>query len=110
MNAGTLLKQERKNKGLSLQEVEEVTKIRVKYLVAIENNSIENLMELAYALCFIRSYARFLNIKQDALAELLPKKTFTEDALVIKESTADSRSWWIRLINKVYGNPQIITR
>ncbi|GBF34734.1 hypothetical protein DCCM_3854 [Desulfocucumis palustris] len=105
INAGTLLKQEREKKGLTFQDVEKITKIRVKYLMAMENNSLEELMEVVYAIHFIRSYARFLEIKKDALAELLPEKTWAQDAPAMEEPAVVSRPWWVRLVNKLYGQP-----
>ena len=54
---------------LSLQEVEEATKIRGRYLLAIENDEWDQLPGDTYARAFIRTYGRYLDLDGDRLAE-----------------------------------------
>jgi cytoskeletal protein RodZ len=66
---GNKLREGRSRRGLSLEEVESETKIRVRYLQAIENEDWDQLPEDTYARAFIRTYARFLGLDGDRLAE-----------------------------------------
>ncbi|MHB1125529.1 MAG: helix-turn-helix domain-containing protein [Bacillota bacterium] len=59
---GESLRKAREEKGLSLRQVEEATKIRTCYLDALENEDFQRLPGLFYAQGFIRSYARFLGL------------------------------------------------
>ena len=66
---GIKLREARARKKLSLQEVEEATKIRSRYLGAIENDEWDQLPGDTYARAFIRTYGRFLGLDGDRLAE-----------------------------------------
>lgn len=67
MNIGEQLRAERENKGLSLLDVEEKTKIRVKYLQALEEENFEEIPGEAYRIGFLRNYARFLDLDPEPL-------------------------------------------
>jgi len=64
---GNTLKQKRKERNLSLKEVENATSIRMNYLQAIEDEDFTRLISPVYAQGFIRQYAIFLNIDGDAI-------------------------------------------
>lgn len=66
---GKKLYEARTRKKLSLQQVEEATKIRGRYLQAIENDEWEQLPGDIYARAFIRTYGRYLGLDGDRLAE-----------------------------------------
>jgi len=66
---GKKLHEARTRKKLSLQEVEEATKIRGRYLGAIESDDWDQLPGDTYARAFIRTYGRFLGLDGDRLAE-----------------------------------------
>ena len=66
---GSDLRQERERRGLGLDEMEARTKIRVRYLAALEDGDYELLPGPAYARAFLRDYADELGI--DPTAELL---------------------------------------
>jgi cytoskeleton protein RodZ len=66
---GTKLREARARRKLSLPEVEAETKIRARYLQAIENEEWDQLPEDTYARAFIRTYGRFLGLDGDRLAE-----------------------------------------
>ena len=66
---GNKLREARARRKLSLEEVEAETKIRVRYLEAIENEEWDQLPEDAYARAFIRTYGRFLGLDGDRLAD-----------------------------------------
>ncbi len=66
---GSLLREAREAKGLSLQDVEEATRIRLTYLSAFESGEYDELPPLVYARGLLRTYALFLGLDpQEALA------------------------------------------
>lgn len=66
---GSILKDTRIKKGYSLERVEQATKIRVKFLFAIEADSYESLPSVSYAKGFVKNYAEYLGLSsKDVLA------------------------------------------
>ncbi len=59
---GTILKQRRIEKGLTIASVAEATKIQQKFLTAIEADEFFVLPSLAYAKGFVKNYAEFLGL------------------------------------------------
>jgi cytoskeleton protein RodZ len=69
MEIGQELKAAREAMGLSLEEVEQATKIRRKYLQALENEQFDLLPGAVYAKAFLKNYARFLNLDVEETME-----------------------------------------
>lgn len=69
MEIGNSLKEAREARKLSLEEVEEETKIRRKYLQALENEQYDVLPGQVYAKAFLKNYARFLNLHVEEVME-----------------------------------------
>ena len=66
---GKKLREARARRKLTLQEAEAATKIRARYLQAIENEDWEQLPGDTYARAFIRTYGSLLGLDGDRLAE-----------------------------------------
>jgi cytoskeletal protein RodZ len=66
---GQILREARTERGIELSEVERVTKIRVKFLQAMEEDRWEALPAPAYARGFLSIYARFLGLDEKALLD-----------------------------------------
>lgn len=66
---GNKLREARTRRSLGLQEVEEATKIRARYLQALENEDWDQLPGDTYARAFIRTYGSFLGLDGERLAE-----------------------------------------
>jgi cytoskeleton protein RodZ len=66
---GQKLHEARAARGIELDEIERVTKIRIKYLRAMEEDRWEVLPGDAYARGFLSTYASFLGLDQRALVE-----------------------------------------
>lgn len=66
---GATLREARGRRKLDLIEVEEAIKIRVRYLQAIENEEWDALPGGAYTRGFIRTYAAYLGLDGDRLAD-----------------------------------------
>lgn len=67
MAIGQKLEEARNRKGISIREASESTKIRGDYLSAFESNNFEIKLPEVYLRGFVRLYARFLDIDQDAI-------------------------------------------
>jgi hypothetical protein len=65
---GAILREARTRRGIELSEVEAVTKIRLGYLRAIEDEDWDALPGGVYTRGFIRTYASFLGLDGDRLA------------------------------------------
>jgi len=65
---GELLERRRLEKGLSLREVEEATKIRTRYLQGLEREDYTVLPDAVYVRGFLKTYADFLGLDGEALA------------------------------------------
>ena len=66
---GESLHEARARRGIELSDVERATKIRVKYLRAMEEERWELLPGAAYARGFLRTYGSFLGLDGQALVE-----------------------------------------
>ena len=66
---GATLREARNRRKIDLSEVEAATKIRVRYLRAIENEEWALLPGDAYARSFVRTYAAYLGLDAERLAE-----------------------------------------
>jgi transcriptional regulator with XRE-family HTH domain len=64
---GQALKEARTERGIVLSEVERVTKIRVKFLRAMEEDRWDELPAPAYAHGFLQIYARYLDLDEEEL-------------------------------------------
>jgi cytoskeletal protein RodZ len=66
-SVGATLKARREERGETFRDVENATKIRTRYLAALEDDDIELLPAEVYALGFLRSYARHLGLDAESL-------------------------------------------
>lgn len=73
LNIGKLLQEKREAKGLSLENVSHQTRISLKYLRALEEESFSDFPAEVYLLGFLRNYARFLAV--DSVPLLLAYKS-----------------------------------
>lgn len=83
MSIGPQLKQARESKGISLQEASARTKIQAKFLEALENDDFVYLPSSLYAKGFLKTYAQFLNLDQDALVSQLENSGLAAEKQVI---------------------------
>jgi cytoskeleton protein RodZ len=66
---GTTLRDARNRRRLDISEVEQATKIRPRFLLAMENEDWDDLPGGAYTRSFIRTYASYLGLDGERLAE-----------------------------------------
>jgi cytoskeleton protein RodZ len=68
---GPLLEKTRKERGLSLEEVEHATKIRKRYLAGLEREDYGVLPDAVYARGFLKTYANYLGLDGEELSREL---------------------------------------
>jgi cytoskeleton protein RodZ len=68
---GRFLEQKRKERGLSLEDVEQATKIRKRYLTGLERGDYAMLPDAVYARGFLKTYANYLGLDGQALSQQL---------------------------------------
>jgi cytoskeleton protein RodZ len=69
---GATLREARTDRGVDLSEVEAATKIRRRFLAAIENEAWDVLPDPAYAAGFVRAYADYLGLDGARMAAECP--------------------------------------
>lgn len=64
---GNTLREARVRRKLTLQQVEEDTKIRVKYVQAMENEEFDEMPGSTYVMGFLRTYSAYLGLDPDVI-------------------------------------------
>ena len=92
---GTTLREERIRLGLGIDQVEADTKIRAKYLMALEDERFEALPGTAYARAFLRDYAEQLGLDPQELVNRLNAVVGADDDVVLapRRGSRPARSW-----------------
>ncbi|MCM3738981.1 helix-turn-helix domain-containing protein [Oceanobacillus luteolus] len=111
MDVGARLKEARIAKGLSLESVQETTKIQKRYLVAIEEGNLHLLPGKFYARAFIKEYASAVGIDSDELLEEhkeeIPKSEsdseiqYTRVERAQRENSAERSNTFFSLLPKI---------
>lgn len=99
---GQMLRTARENKQWSLTDTEEVTKIRVRYIQALEEENYGILPGLTYAKGYLRTYAKQLGLNSDEIIALYSASMTHEDSMVppvlkTLQVPVKPRSLWFRL-------------
>jgi cytoskeleton protein RodZ len=68
---GQVLEKARKERGLTLDEVEHATKIRKRYLIGLERDDYGALPDAVYAQGFLKTYANYLGLDGEELSREL---------------------------------------
>ena len=94
---GIFLRQAREDKGMTIAEASDRTKIRQAYLEAIEAGNLDELPEdPVYVRGFVRIYAKVLGIDPDQVTQMLDQGGKAEDQDQIAEYvlTANGVQFW----------------
>jgi cytoskeletal protein RodZ len=84
---GETLRQARLNRGASLADAERETRIRRKYLEALEAEDYGALPATVYTRGFIRTYARYLGLDPESTLDLLSPARGRVDGAIIRPAT-----------------------
>lgn len=101
---GAILLEARTERGLSLEELSERTKIRVDYLQAVEQGKPEVIPGEVYYRAFVRSYAREVGLNADELLaqyemRRMPLETAEERASLRQRRAVARRRRRLRIIS-----------
>ncbi len=88
---GALLRNERENRGLSHEQLAQMTRLRKHFLVAMENEEWKDLPPSVFVKGFIKSYAKALGLDEDKLLDLY-KSTVPDDVALPTPIMATKRS------------------
>jgi cytoskeletal protein RodZ len=84
VDVGTRLRDEREWRGIGIDEIEAETRIRAKFLLAIEEGRFDVLPGPAYVRAFVRGYAEQLGLDpQELVAELNARPDMAADVAVV---------------------------
>jgi cytoskeletal protein RodZ len=72
---GVMLREARESKSLTLEAVEEGTKIRLKFLTAIEADDFTTMPSLSYAKGFVKNYSEFLGLNSRTVLAFFRRQT-----------------------------------
>ena len=87
---GEILQKARTEKNLEYEDVEKKTRIRKKFLEAIEENDWDKLPSPTYIKGFIRNYSSFLGLKSEEMVAIFRRQyTQNEQAKVIPADLAE---------------------
>ncbi len=76
---GDILKKRRLEKNLTLEEVEKRTKIRKKFLLAIEKGDYSSFPSSTYVRGFIKNYSDFLNLPTEEILAIFRREFAQEE-------------------------------
>lgn len=88
LGLGERLSEARLSRGLDLRDVERETRIRVRYLAALEQERFEALPGDAYARAFLRTYAAYLSLDADACVDDLRRRRGEPDEPIVPTPVA----------------------
>lgn len=80
-----VLKQAREEKGVSLSQVEQDTKIKKVYLEAIERGEFLSLPSENYALGFVKNYAKYLDLPVSSVVPLFRREYKSKAVSIVPE-------------------------
>lgn len=93
-----ILKEERLRQGLSITAVEKRTKIKRKFLEAIENGDYKALPSESYAVGFVKNYAKYLDLDDYKIGRTFRREYEEESQKVIPSFSDNKASIFHRLI------------
>lgn len=97
---GKILWEAREKKGWSLSDAEEITKIRVRYIKALEEEEYELLPGTTYAKGYMRTYSKQLGLNSDEIVALYNSSIVPEFTPVLDQTKefVKSRPLWNRRV------------
>jgi cytoskeletal protein RodZ len=97
--AGSILKEARAAKNITLAQAETATKIRLKFLQAIESDDYTVLPSLSYAKGFVKNYSEYLGLDSGIVLAFFRRQTaeVTRSSLLPKRVSESLNKSWFQL-------------
>lgn len=113
MAAGKRLRETREEKGLTLEDAAKGTKIRKKYILALENDDYSKIPGQVYVRAFLKTYANYLDIDPDEILQEFELDKQLEgvenEGLGRKRRSKKNKSFFlIDLFSKITGRVMVI--
>lgn len=99
-----ILREERLRQGLSIVAVEKRTKIKRKFLEAIEEGDYKSLPSESYAVGFVKNYAKYLDLDDYKIGRTFRREYEEESQKVIPSFSEKKTS----IISKLFVSPKFI--
>ncbi len=98
LHLGAFLKQAREEKGLSLDDMQELTKIKVAYLHSIERGQYDDLPGLFYVRAFVKTYCEALGLPANEVMDI-----YASDLPSNQIANSDPEESELQIKPKIYG-------
>lgn len=114
MAVGKTLKETREEKGITIEEASKETKIRKKYILALENDEFNKIPGQVYQKAFLKTYADFLGIDKDNILEeyqLDQQLSGVEEESLgrsKRRSKKNKKATFFNLVSRITGKAMII--
>jgi len=96
---GDILKNRRRRKGVSLEQAEEVTHVRMRFLEAIEKDSWDELPSDIYSRGYVERYSEYLGLNKKELLERFDRERhlyrLTNHEIVLTKSNKPLTTMWL---------------
>lgn len=102
ITVGEILSRARINKKLTFEQVEKTTKIRSKFLAALEKNEFNKLPPGTFTKGLIKNYAAFLGLSKEEIMAFYRRQVDEERAKVIPESKSRESLKRFRLTPQIF--------
>ncbi|MCL4389783.1 MAG: helix-turn-helix domain-containing protein [Patescibacteria group bacterium] len=99
---GEILRQARENKKLTIEAVEKATKIRAKFVAAMEANEFDKLPGGTFSRGFIKNYATFLGLSTEETLAFFRRQMDQEDPRLLPKAKPEIK-------NRFALTPQLFT-
>lgn len=103
--AGQTLKEARRKKGVSLDQAEKATKIKKRFLKALEEGDYQFLPSLPSIKGFLKNYGEYLGLSVDRLWALFRREYRSASSPALLPPSASELlfpSWWTFIQNKIF--------
>jgi len=91
---GHLLKQKRKEKKLSLDQIEKTIKIKKKFLEFLEKDKFDQFSSQIYARGFLKNYAQFLGLDEEKTLAIFRRQSKEENSLSVRKN---DQNWLFKI-------------
>jgi cytoskeletal protein RodZ len=85
LSVGEILRKERENRGLTLQQIEKAIRIREKFLRALEESDWEVFPSKIYITGILKNYARYLNLDDKKLSAFFRREYARKEEIKFKK-------------------------